>query len=106
MWVGFDLLGERAILLPGHLHLHERDVAIFFMIHGELDAAMQPVDRGVLGTACFDCGWQSAVTMAVCSISSVNISARTADIGDPMDCSKKFFLHRKFDKETQNLRRS
>ena len=36
-----DLLSKRAILLPGHLHVHERDVAIFFMIHGEVDAAMQ-----------------------------------------------------------------
>ena len=39
-----DLLSERAIWLPGHLHIQERDVAILFLIHGELDAAVQPVE--------------------------------------------------------------
>ena len=39
-----DLLSKRAILLPGHLQVQERDDAILFLIHGELDAAVQPVE--------------------------------------------------------------
>ena len=46
-----DFLNERAILPPGHLHVQERDVAILFLIHGELDAAMLPLEVLTEGTA-------------------------------------------------------
>ena len=39
-----DLPSEIAIRLPGHLYVQERDVAILFLIHSELDAAVKPVE--------------------------------------------------------------
>ena len=39
-----DSAGQAAVLLSGHLNIKKRNVAITFLFHGELDAAVKPVE--------------------------------------------------------------